>query len=138
MLNKLSGDPMIKTTSAYLFALLNVLLFTSYAIEIAAITPEAAALEGMTRRVYASIAYVDGLMVLCSLGLMFAIFRKSSQIAIISGSIFWGLYICDTIMSTAMSIEANTPESIYGAWTYAVILSAFFIWLPKFISKQQA
>ncbi len=87
--------------------LLNILLFIFVGIEVANISHEQAALEGMTQLVYASISYVDYLMSFSWLVILVAILKSHRDLFIASCWGYLGLYICDVIISHHMAIEAD-------------------------------
>lgn len=96
--------------------LLNILLFIFVGIEVANVSHEQAALEGMTQLVYASISYVDYLMSFSWLVILVAILKSHRDLFIASCWGYLGLYICDVIISHHMAIEADdsyvTPLAI--------------------------
>jgi len=128
----------IKNILAYGFCVFNALFFVAFYVEVSNVTPEQAALEGMTQGVYASIAYVDALMVICSVLMAVAIFKNAISLFLAAAWGYFGLYICDIIISTAMALEANDPAFIYAAWIYAAISLTFILWAPKFIKQRLA
>ncbi|NIB42207.1 hypothetical protein HBA55_21550 [Pseudomaricurvus alkylphenolicus] len=119
---------MIKQFFAYSFCITNAIIFIIVGIEVANVTVEQAALEGMTQRVYASISYVDYMMTATWIVLAIAIMQGRRDLFLGTAWFYLGLIVCDAVISHFMSVEANDPTFTPMLLSLMVMQSIFLYW----------
>jgi len=110
------------------FCLFNVALFIQIGIEVAAVTPEQAMLEGMTQRIYASISTLDYIMAALWGAILYTILTAKKEHFLRASYLYLGFYLCDIHFSHYMSIEMNDPYFTPGALALVAIQAGFLFW----------
>jgi len=117
------------------FCIANITLFILIGIEVAAVTPEQAMLEGMTQRIYASISTIDYIMATLWGVILFTTLTANKEWFLRSAWLYLGFYLCDIHFGHYMGIEMGEPLWIVAPLILAAIQSAFLYWSRKHIDK---
>lgn len=129
---------MITKILTYGFFAINALMFSSYALLALNISVEEAQTFGMTTTIYQTTAFLDGLMVIFSLGMAFAFFKKSEKLFIATAWGYFGLYLQAAVFTTAMSLELGDMNEAIPVYIYGLISLCFVACGPLFIRKELA
>mgnify|MGYP000098666945 CR=1 FL=1 len=129
---------MLKKSAIIGFCLFNVVLFILIGIEVAAVTPERAMLEGVTQRIYASISTLDYIMAALWGAILYTILTAKTEHFLRASWLYLGFYLCDIHFSHYMSMEMNDPYFTPGALSLVVIQAWFLYWAKNKINAANA
>jgi len=129
---------MLKKSAIIGFCLFNVVLFILIGIEVAAVTPERAMLEGVTQRIYASISTLDYIMAALWGAILYTILTAKTEHFLRASWLYLGFYLCDIHFSHYMSMEMNDPYFTPGALSLVVIQVWFLYWAKNKINAANA
>jgi len=118
------------------FCLFNVALFSQIGIEVAAVTPEQAMLEGMTQRIYASISHIDYIMAILWGVILFTALTAKKEYFLRAAWLYLGFYLCAIHFGHYMAMETNNTTWTISALMLVVIQCLFFYWLKKQIDAE--
>lgn len=113
------------------FCIANIILFILIGIEVAAVTPEQAMLEGMTQRIYASISTIDYIMATLWGIILFTTLISNKEWFLRSAWLYLGFILCDLHFGHYMGIEMGDPLWVVGPLIMVAIQSAFLYWSRK-------
>ena len=119
---------MLKKIAIIAFCLFNVALFIQIGIDVAAVTPEQAMLEGMTQRIYASISTLDYIMATLWGVILYTILTAKKEYFLRVSWLYLGFYLCDIHFSHYMSMEMNDPYFTPGALALVAVQIGFLFW----------
>jgi hypothetical protein len=125
---------MLKKIAIIGFCLFNVALFIQIGIEVAAVTPEQAMLEGMTQRIYASISHIDYIMAILWGVILFTALTAKKEYFLRAAWLYLGFYLCDIHFGHYMAMETNDTTWTMGALILVAIQSGFLYWAEKQIN----
>ena len=110
------------------FCVCNIILFVLIGIEVAAVTPEQAMLEGMTQRIYASISTIDYIMATLWGIILLTTLIANKDWFLRSAWLYLGFYLCDIHFGLYMGIEMGDPLWIVEPLILVTIQSMFLYW----------
>jgi hypothetical protein len=125
---------MLKKIAIIGFCLFNVALFIQIGIDVAAVTPEQAMLEGMTQRIYASISHIDYIMAILWGVILFTVLTAKKEYFLRAAWLYLGFYLCDIHFGHYMAMETNDTTWTMGALILVAVQSGFLCWAEKQIN----
>jgi len=125
---------MLKNIFIIGFCIWNVVLLIQIGIEVSAVTPEQAMLEGVTQRIYASITTLDYIMATLWGVILISILTASKEWFLRAAFLYVGFFLCDIHFNFYMSVEMNEPEWIIEPLLYVFVQILFIAWADKQIN----
>lgn len=113
---------------AIVFSLLNVTLFVQIGLEVAAVTPEQAILEGMTQRIYASTSHIDYIMAALWVAILWNILVANKEWFLRAVWLYLGLYLWSVHSGYYMAIEMNDFTWTIIALLLVTVQCGFLFW----------
>ena len=113
------------------FAALNVLLFSWQGYEVATVTVEQAAKEGMAQNIYASFLYIEIMIVISWLLIGWSACKARLEIFKATAWFYIGLMACDLVISHPMAVNMEDPAFTPSALVMFALQGGFLYWVGK-------